>query len=450
MLRAVRTPWTATRSRSSTCAAASLPAHRGEPGIVGAAHAVGVRTGFAANVYFCNTLVDAYARRGMVARARKLFDEMPARDVVSWTSLVSGHAGVGDVREVSCLLSGMRVDGCEPSAVTLMVVLRACTSNEDVVGGGQLHYYAVKSGLSDNLLVLNSILMYLCRLPALDDAVALFKQSPRREAISWNIMISEYSSEGNISKVAEMYQRMRREEAASCGSVNLARRCFDSIHQKDIVAWSSIIEAYMIHGYGMEPWRLWQSGIVPQDARRRTHELFDCMTTMFGFTPELGHYTCMVDVLGRSGHLDDALQVISDMNVKARWENLGCSPCFMQDILEHNTQASSDRWDEVESIRSSMVEMDLQKLPAWTCVAETGCEIEVSIDGPCSQCTVLRNRSPRGRRCQWGLLVAGRVQLLARGSNRSDWMGCEYLALLAVKFSVLSDFRIYKFQVAYK
>lgn len=71
------------------------------------------------------------------------------------------------------------------------------------------------------------------------------------------------------------------------------------------------------------------SGLVNE-----AHELFDCMTTMFGFTPELGHYTCMVDVLGRSGNLDDALQVISDMNVKARWENLGCSPCFMQDILE--------------------------------------------------------------------------------------------------------------------
>uniref|UniRef100_A0A0E0BNQ0 Pentatricopeptide repeat-containing protein n=1 Tax=Oryza glumipatula TaxID=40148 RepID=A0A0E0BNQ0_9ORYZ len=148
----------------------------------------------------------------MVARARKLFDEMPARDVVSWTSLVSGHAGVGDVREVSGLLSYLRLDGCEPSAVTLAVVLPACTAKEDVVGGGQLHCYAVKSGLSDNLLVLNSILTHLCRMPAFDDEVALFEQSPRRDEISWNIMIPEYSSEGNISKVAEMYQRMRREE----------------------------------------------------------------------------------------------------------------------------------------------------------------------------------------------------------------------------------------------
>ncbi|BAS88400.1 Os04g0286800 [Oryza sativa Japonica Group] len=65
---------------------------------------------------------------GMVACARKLFDEMPTRDVVSWTSLVSSHAGVWDVREVSRVLYYMRLDGCQPSAVTLAVVLRVCTA----------------------------------------------------------------------------------------------------------------------------------------------------------------------------------------------------------------------------------------------------------------------------------------------------------------------------------
>uniref|UniRef100_A0A0D9W373 Pentacotripeptide-repeat region of PRORP domain-containing protein n=1 Tax=Leersia perrieri TaxID=77586 RepID=A0A0D9W373_9ORYZ len=537
------------------------------PGLVGAAHSVGVRAGFAADVYFCNTLVDAYARRGMAARARKVFDEMPARDVVSWTSLVSAHAGVGDVREVSWLLSGMRVDGCEPSSVTLAVVLRACTNNEDASGGRQLHCYAVKSGLSDDLLVLNSVLTYLCRVPALEDAEALFEQSPRRDAVSWNIMISEYSSEGNISKVADLYQRMRREEVcpscltlttvvgafarckclpegeklhsfairsglgdailvasfvdfyakcgilassvqlfeefneagscvwsamnwgfiycgqfievihlfgrmldssfvpsvdmlqglvisykelsalrlgkashgymiknnydaqsensaletsivklyASCGNLNLAQRCFENIQQKDIVAWSSMIEAYAIHGYGMEALtlfhRMLDEGVRPNGVTflsllsacshsglvTEARELFDCMTRTFGITPELGHYTCLVDVLGRSGNLEDALHVISDMNVKpdgriwgallasCRTHSNGKLASFAaQKLMElepgnvgyhvvfSNTQAGSDRWHEVESIRSSMVEMDLKKLPAWTCVPETG------------------------------------------------------------------------------
>jgi pentatricopeptide repeat protein len=71
------------------------------------------------------------------------------------------------------------------------------------------------------------ILTHLCRMAASDDAVALFQQSPRRDAISWNIMISEYSSEGNISKVAEMYQRMRREEVCpSCQTLTTVVAAF--------------------------------------------------------------------------------------------------------------------------------------------------------------------------------------------------------------------------------
>ncbi|XP_006653244.2 pentatricopeptide repeat-containing protein DOT4, chloroplastic-like [Oryza brachyantha] len=518
-------------------AAASLPARRGEAGLVGAAHSVGVRAGFAADIYFCNTLLDAYARRGMAARAGKVFDGMPARDVVSWTSLVSAHAGVGDVREASRLFSGMRVDDCAPSAVTLAVVLRACTAKEDIAGGRQLHCYAVKSGLSDDLLVINSILTHLCRMHALNDAVALFEQSPRRDAVSWNIMISEYSSEGNICKVTDMYHRMRTEEVcpscqtlttvvgtfskykclpegeklhslairsglsdailvasfvdfyakcgrldssvqlfeefsetgsciwsamnwgfiycgqftevihlfgrmlkspftpsvdmlqgliisykelgalrlgkathgymirnnydaqsdnsaletsivklyASCGSINFAQRQFDSIDKKDIVAWSSMIEAYAIHGYAMEALALF-------------HRMVD-----EGVRPNGVTFLNLLSACSHSGlvsearKLDGALQVISDMNVMPDgriWgallascrthSNSKLASYAAEKLMElepgnvgyhvvfSNAQAGSDRWDEVESIRSSMVEMDLQKLPAWTCVAETG------------------------------------------------------------------------------
>ncbi|KAG8083462.1 hypothetical protein GUJ93_ZPchr0015g6651 [Zizania palustris] len=545
-------------------ATASLPARHAE--LVGAAHSFGVRVGFAANIYFCNTLVDAYARHRMVPCARKLFDEMPARDVVSWTSLISAHVGTGDSREVYRLLSEMRLEGCEPSAVTLAVVLRACTAKQDIAGGRQLHSYAVKGGLCDNPLVLNSILTHFIRITGLGDAPALFEQSRGRDEVSWNIVISEYSSKGNVSKVVDLFQRMGREEVcpncqtltaviaafakckclsqgeklhsfairsglsdatlvaafvdfyakcgrlfssvqlfeesrergsciwsamtggfiyhgrfidvihligrmlnspflphvdvmhglvisyreldalrlgrathgyiirnycdaqsknsalgtsiaklyASCGTINLAERCFNSIYPKDIVAWSSMIEAYAIHGHGMEALtlfhRMLEEGASPNGVTflsllsacshsglvSEARELFDCMTGIFGITPELGHYTCLVDVLGRSGNLDEALQVIDEMNVEPDgriWgvllascrthSNSKLASFAAQKLMQlepgnvgyhvvfSNAQAGGSRWDEVESIRSSMVEMDMQKLPAWTCLAET-------------------------------------------------------------------------------
>ncbi|CAN6234508.1 unnamed protein product [Urochloa humidicola] len=543
-------------------AAASLP------GFVGSAHCHGVRTGFSGNVYFCNTLLEAYARHGLLAPARQLFDEMPARDVVSWTTMVSAYAGAEDLREVSQLVTAMRtIGGCEPSAVTLSVVLWACTTLRDAAGGRQLHCYAVKSGWAGDFLVLNSMLTHLSRTIGLEDAVMLFEQSPRRDMVSWNIIISEYSSEGNVSKAADMYERMRAEDVypscetltsvvaafakhrfllqgkklhsfavrsgfmdkilvstfldfyakcgelpssvqlfeesrvgssslwsamlwafihhgmfldairlfermvdsfcfpsadvlrglvicftkigalkfgkathgyvvrnnyaadskccaletsivklyAKCGYILLAERCFRRILHKDLVSWSSMIEAFTISGHGKEALTLFnqmlEEGIKPNGVTflsllsacshsglvNEARELFGCMTKTFRLAPDLGHYTSMVDVLGRSGNLEEALQVISDMKVKPDGRIWGAllASCRMhsnsklasfaaQKLIElepdnagyhvvfSNVHAGGGRWAEVEEIRRSTVGMNMEKSPAWSCVSDVG------------------------------------------------------------------------------
>ncbi|KAK3142867.1 hypothetical protein QOZ80_4BG0352850 [Eleusine coracana subsp. coracana] len=553
-------------------AAASL--HGRSAGFVAASHSVGIRSGLGGNVYFCNTLVEAYGRQGAVEHARQVFDEMSTRDVVSWTTLMSTYARGGDAWEVSRLLSGMRIYRCEPSAVTLAVVLRVSTALWDYAGGRQVHCYAVKSGWSGDVLVLNSILTHLSRTTGLEDAVKLFEQSRKREAVSWNIIISEYSSEGNVPKVVEIYEWMRRETVypssetltaviaaltesrslqqgeklhclglrsglidtilaasfvdfyakcgnivssyrlfeefkgkssciwsamiwayihhgrfidvinlfgrmmesslaftsnalqglvisctelgasrfgkathgyiirnnnvlgsgnsaletslikfyARCGNVYLAERCFNSIFHKDIVSWSSMIEAYSSHGYGREALVLFnqmlKEGVRPNGVTflsllsacshsglvSEARGLFDCMTRKFGISPELGHYTCMVDVLGRSGNLEEAVKVIRDMKVKPDGRIWGAvlASCrthsnskiayfAAQKLMElepdnvgyhvvlSNVQAGDGRWGSVENIRKSMVEMNMQKSPAWSCVPEIGSSL-VSAD----------------------------------------------------------------------
>ncbi|KAJ1287621.1 hypothetical protein BS78_02G024400 [Paspalum vaginatum] len=459
------------------------------PGLLGAAHCFGIRAGFGGDVYFCNTLLASYARRGAVAPARQVFDDMRERDMVSWTTLLSAYADTeDDTRELSQLVTAMRADGrCELGAVTLAVVLRACTaSSRDAAGGRQLHCYAVKRGWAGDLLVLNSLLTHVSRTSGLGDADVLFERSPRRDTVSWNIMISGYSLEGNVLKVVNLYERTRAEDVcptsltltavvaafakhrflqqgerlhsfavrsglmdtilvasfvdlyakcgellssvqlfeefegessclwsammwafihhrmfldvihlfqrmmasfcfpnadllralvisytemealrsgkathgyiirnnyaaesascaletslvklyARCGDIHLAERCFSRILQKDLVSWSSMIEAFTIHGHGKKALKLFnqmlEGGIEPNRVTflsllsacshsglvTEARELFDCMIKKFRFEPELGHYTCMVDVLGRSGNLEEALQVIGNMKVK--------------------------------------------------------------------------------------------------------------------------------------
>ncbi|WVZ61759.1 hypothetical protein U9M48_011580 [Paspalum notatum var. saurae] len=544
--------------------------HSLAPGLLGAAHCFGIRAGFGGDVYFCNTLLAAYARRGAVPAARQVFGEMRARDVVSWTTLLSAHAGMeDDARELSQLVAAMRADGgCELGAVTLAVVLQACTDSRDAAGGRQMHCYAVKTGWAGDLLVVNSLLTHLSRTSGLGDAEALFEQSPRRDIVSWNIMISGYSWEGNVSKVVNLYERMRAEEVrpsgetltavvaafakhrflhqgkrlhsfavrsglmdtivvasfvdlyakcgefvssvqlfeefkgdssclwsammwafihhgiflgaihlfqrmmmdsfcfpnadllralvisytemealrlgkathgyiirnnyaadssscaletslvklyARCGDIHLAERCFSRILQKDLVSWSSMIEAFTIHGHGKKALKLFnqmlEGGTEPNRVTflsllsacshsglvSEARELFDCMVKKFRFEPELGHYTCMVDVLGRSGNLEEALQVISNMKVKPDGRIWGAllASCRMhsnsklasfaaQKLVElepnnagyhavfSNVQAESGRWTEVEDIRSCIEVMNMEKSPAWSYISDVG------------------------------------------------------------------------------
>ena len=102
-----------------------------------------------------------------------------------------------------------------------------------------------------------------------------------------------------------------------------------------------MIEAFTIHGHGKQALSLFNQmlGVKPNEVTflsllsacshsglvSEARELFDCMTKRFRLAPELGHYTCLVDILGRSGNLEEALQVISNM----RWQNLGCSLWIM-------------------------------------------------------------------------------------------------------------------------
>ncbi|KAG2565377.1 hypothetical protein PVAP13_7NG020434 [Panicum virgatum] len=490
-------------------AAASLP------DFVGTAHCFGIRAGFGRNVYLCNTLLEAYTRQGLVAPVCQVFDEMRAQDVVSWTTLVSAYAGAWDLLEVSELMTAMRTNGdCEPSAVTLSVVLRACMAMRDATGGRQVHCYALKSGWAGDFLVLNSMSTHLSQTSSLEDAAMLFEQSPRRDMISmraeevcpscetltsvvaafaehrfllqgkklhsfavrsglmdtvlvasfvdfyakcgelmssvhylWSAMLWAFIHHGMFLDAIHLFERMmnsfcfpsadvlrrivicyteigafkfgkaahgyiiRNNYAAEskscaletsivrlyakCGYILLAKRCFTKILHKDIVTWSSMIEAFTIHGLVTFLSLLSacsHSGLVSE-----ARELFDCMTKTFRLAPDLGHYTCMVDVLGCSGNLEEALQVIIDMNVKPDGRIWGAllTSCRMhsnsklaafaaQKLVElepdnvgyhvvfSNVHAGGGRWAEVEDIRSSMIGMNMEKSPAWSCVSHIG------------------------------------------------------------------------------
>ncbi|KAL7097789.1 hypothetical protein ACP275_10G164800 [Erythranthe tilingii] len=174
-------------------------------------HCTAVKMGFGCNVYFCNAAIDAYVKNGSFGDALKLFDEMPSRDLVSWTSMISGYVHEGNIRESVQLFNEMRNE-VGPNEVTLIVMLQTCSN---VVEGRQFHGYSIKCGSSMDRSLRNSIMQMYADFSSADEAETLFRETDKRDAVSWNIMIYWHSSKGNAKKIVDCFNKMRKEVEAS-------------------------------------------------------------------------------------------------------------------------------------------------------------------------------------------------------------------------------------------
>ncbi|MQL75388.1 hypothetical protein Taro_007780, partial [Colocasia esculenta] len=531
-----------------------------------AIHSLSVKMGLGVDLYFCNTMIDVYVRYGYLNSARLLFDEMAVRDVVSWTSMLSGYVRAGNISDSLRLFREMQIAGFQPNRVTLLVILQLCSTEEHVALAKQLYGFALKGGLDNLETVRNSILTAFNRIGILEEAERIFNSSNKEDGVCWNVMISGYSLVGCMPKVIDCFNRMRAESVPShetftlvisactktremllgqmvhshavksgqidnvlqaclidfyakcgeleasvdlfekvrekdatlwstmisgfvqaesfvesiesfrqmqiagfeagldifrgiilacanlgslrlgkgihtyllrngwfsaedrtslgtcllnmyarCGSLLLAKRCFNQITVKDVVAWSSIIDCYAIHGIGVQALNLFyqmqeegarpnsvtflsvlsacsHSGLVVEGCK-----VFDAMTKKFRIRPELNHYTCMVDLLGRAGKLEEAHGIINNMEVEPDGRIWGAllSACRtynetalgsyaaqrLFDLEPENVgyhvvlcsiHASAERWSEAENMRKLMWGNDLKKGPGWSCIEVSG------------------------------------------------------------------------------
>jgi pentatricopeptide repeat protein len=153
-------------------------------------HAWIVKKGFGENVYLRSALVHHYANCASINDARKVFDEMPDRDVVLWTAMIAGYAGQGHARESLDLFNQMRLVGVEPSDFTFPRVLRACTCMGGIKHGEGVHAYASKIGVKSDAFVGSALVDMYGKCGSLVDARRVFNEIPERDAVMWNGMIS--------------------------------------------------------------------------------------------------------------------------------------------------------------------------------------------------------------------------------------------------------------------
>lgn len=376
-----------------------------EPRAWGSVHAHVVKTGFDENPVVQTGLVDSYARSSLgVGNARKLFDEMRERTVVTWTAMVSRYIRIGDVdnavvlfesmpdwgRDVpswNAIIAGCAQNGMFSLAISLFKRLMDCFLREN--GRVRPNHVTVASALSacghSGMLQLGKwIHGYACRNGLVPDS-----------------FIS--------NALVDMYGK--------CGSLKEARRVFDVTLQKELTSWNSMINCYALHGESMNAISVFEEMIASENDVRPdeitfislfnacTHgglveegiAYFHLMTKGYEIKPEIQHYGCLIDLFGRAGRFEEAMNVINRMEMEpdeAIWGSLlnGCKIHHRTDLAEFalhklmeidpqnggyasmlaNIYGELGDWEEVRKVRKMLKDRNAYKTPgcSWIEVNE--------------------------------------------------------------------------------
>ncbi|KAI3439714.1 uncharacterized protein J3R85_004565 [Psidium guajava] len=197
------------------------------------AHAHLVKSGCDRFVYLSTALLDLYMKLGCDSRARRMFEYMPDRDVVSWNALICGYSRKGMDVEALKLFIRMVGEGFSPCATTLVSLVPSCGHRDLVFQGRCIHSLGIKSGLDLDCHVRNALMSI--------------------SVVSWNTMISAYGQNGFVSDAICVFKKMV-EERQEVNSVSLhddmgsAESLYERLIQKNLVSLTALLSSYAEKG----------------------------------------------------------------------------------------------------------------------------------------------------------------------------------------------------------
>ncbi|CAL5210151.1 unnamed protein product [Lathyrus oleraceus] len=324
-------------------------------------HAWAIRQNLESEVVVETALIDMYAKCNDSSLSYKVFMKTSKKRTAPWNAVLSGFVHNKLARNAVQLFKQMLAENVRPDSPTLNSLLPAYAILADLKQAINIHCYLIRLG-------------FLCKLEV-------------------------------ASMLVDIYSK--------CGCLGYAHQVFDIIHpkDKDIIIWSAIIAAYGKHGHGEMAvslfYQMVQSGEKPNEVtftsvlHACSHaglvdeglSLFNLMLKKYQVIPRVDHYTCIVDLLGRAGRLNDAYNLIITMpithnhaiwgallgacvihenvelgEIAARWtfelepENTG------NYVLLAKLYAAVGRWRDAEMVRDMVNEVGLRKLPAHSSV----------------------------------------------------------------------------------
>ncbi|KAF6141348.1 hypothetical protein GIB67_008525 [Kingdonia uniflora] len=331
-------------------------------------------------------MVTGLAQNGLVKQAREYFDQMPHKDIAAWNAMVSAYADDGLIGEAVELFNSMH----ERNTITWNVIIGGLCKNELEQEALNHFIFMLRSYDRPNETTFTIIVIACQSLLELKQVHALL------------ISLGFESENSIVNSLVSMYSKS--------GDVTDAWVAFKNLKIKDVVSWSVMIKAYSNHGYGNRALqvfsRMLRSGSRPDNITfvgvlsacshagllEKGRKIFSSMTSAYGLEPKQEHYSCLVDLLGRAGHVKEARRVVSQMPQGERdGAVLGAllGACKLHGNIEMANQigeelikleptssggytllasvyAARGKWDEFALVKKKMKERNVRKVPGYS------------------------------------------------------------------------------------
>ncbi|XP_068641223.1 pentatricopeptide repeat-containing protein At5g39680 [Aristolochia californica] len=156
-----------------------------------------------------NTLINSYVKSGLVASAIQLFNEMPERNLVSWSTLIAGYFHNGLSSEALALFVSMNNGSHSlPNEYVFSTVISSCADMQALQEGKQCHAYVMKSGFIFHSYVGNALINMYSRCSDMESALDVFKAIARVDCFSYNLLISGFLDQGNLKEAWKVLGKM--------------------------------------------------------------------------------------------------------------------------------------------------------------------------------------------------------------------------------------------------
>ncbi|XP_031372667.1 pentatricopeptide repeat-containing protein At3g22690-like [Punica granatum] len=310
-----------------------------------------------------NSMLEGFCRTGEFKEAKEFFDGIPEKDTVSWNIMIGCCTRFGYCKESFELFHQMQNSKVEPDKVTLVCLLSACAKVGALSHGIWIHVHMKKNGIElDNALATGLVDMY-GKCGSAEKAEEVFSEIPNKSVRLWTAMMAGYAMEGKALKAVELFSEM-----VSQGL------------KPDFITFVALLSACS-HG-----------GLLEE-----AYRYFNEMESKYGIEPMVQHFGCMVDLLGRVGRLEEALEMICSMPLgpdAAIWstflrayeshQNVELAELAFRRLVELDPSSDSahvvlskvyaklGRWDDMRLVRRKLHELGTRKKLGCSMIEQDG------------------------------------------------------------------------------